>query len=364
LAQIAERHKVSAPLVFYLVHSTQFGIGVLGFQKNVVKYAGHDSWISVILIGLIVHLYIWMIYQILKHSSGSLMTLQHDLFGKWVGNGLNIVWIIYFFLGSCAILIGYIEILKVWMFEDLNIWIYTAIFMGLLYYIFNGGFRVVTGFAFFGVVLPLWIFLTFLIFPTRFADLQHLLPIMDHSPQEIFMGTMQMVITVIGFETLFLYYPFVKNIDKSQKWAHIGNLFTTCSYIIIMIVSIVYYSAEEEILRNKWATLAMWKIVELPFVERFEYIGIASWSLVILPNICVMLWSAKRGITEIFGITEKKAIISVLVVMFFIVNVIVDKEDIQLLNRIINTYALGIVFCYIPVLYLITFVRDLWKRRT
>lgn len=131
-----------------------------------------------------------------------------------------------------------------------------------------------------------------------------------------------------------------------------------------MIVSIVYYSAEEEILRNKWATLAMWKIVELPFVERFEYIGIASWSLVILPNICVMLWSAKRGITEIFGITEKKAIISVLVVMFFIVNVIVDKEDIQLLNKIINTYALGIVFCYIPVLYLITFVRDLWKRRT
>lgn len=53
-----------------------------------------------------------------------------------------------FFLVSCAILIGYIEILKVWMFEDLNIWIYTAIFMGLLYYIFNGGFRVVTGFAF------------------------------------------------------------------------------------------------------------------------------------------------------------------------------------------------------------------------
>lgn len=98
MAQIAERHKVSAPLVFYLVHSTQFGIGVLGFQKNVVKYAGHDSWISVILIGLIVHLYIWMIYQILKRSSGSLMTLQHDLFGKWVGNGLNIVWIIYFFL--------------------------------------------------------------------------------------------------------------------------------------------------------------------------------------------------------------------------------------------------------------------------
>lgn len=83
------------------------------------------------------------------------MTLQHDLFGKWVGKGLNIVWIIYFFLVSCAILIGYIEILKVWMFEDLNIWIYTAIFMGLLYYIFNGGFRVVTGFAFFGVVLPL-----------------------------------------------------------------------------------------------------------------------------------------------------------------------------------------------------------------
>lgn len=365
MTQIAERHKVSASLVFFLVHSTQFGIGVLGFQRYVVKEAGNDAWISVIIMGVIVHLYIWMIYQILQRSSGSLMTLHLDLFGKWIGNGLNVVWIAFFIVNSFFVLKTYIEIIKVWMFPDLNIWIFSAIIIVLLYYILTGGFRVVTGFNFFGVVLPIYIFLLFLIFPVQFADFHHLLPLFNHSPREIFNGVKEMALPIIGFETIFLFYPFVKNVHKSQKWAHIANAFTFVSYVIIMVISIAYYT-EKGILKQQWATLAMWKIVELPLVERFEYIGTASWFIVILPNICLYSWCAERGLTENFGIKEKRAILFILSAIFLAVGFELDKKLLMLINTTINYTAFALIFAYIPCLYIITYIRYRlkMKRRT
>ncbi|MBR8646306.1 GerAB/ArcD/ProY family transporter [[Brevibacterium] frigoritolerans] len=33
----------------------------------------------------------------------------------------------------------------------------------------------------------------------------------------------------------------------------------------------------------------------MPFVERFEYIGIATWVLVLVPSVCLYMWVSARG---------------------------------------------------------------------
>ncbi|WMX58567.1 GerAB/ArcD/ProY family transporter (plasmid) [Peribacillus sp. R9-11] len=35
-----------------------------------------------------------------------------------------------------------------------------------------------------------------------------------------------MVFQFLGFETLLMFYPFIKNPEKSKKWARFGVLFT------------------------------------------------------------------------------------------------------------------------------------------
>lgn len=132
MIKIAERFQVSHFLVFYLIHSLQFGIGVLGFQRIVAEKSGRDAWIAVILSGIMVHISLWMIYKILKNSNGNVITLHKEVFGKWVGNTLSALMACYFTLVAITVLRTYIEIIEVWMFPDINVWLFSFMFLLLV----------------------------------------------------------------------------------------------------------------------------------------------------------------------------------------------------------------------------------------
>lgn len=354
MIKIAERFQVSHFLVFYLIHSLQFGIGVLGFQRIVAEKAGHDFWISVIISGIFVHISLWMIYRILEGSKGNVITVHKEIFGKWIGGFLSILLILYFSLLATTIVRSFIEIVEVWMFPDINVWIFSFIIFLLVLYIVSGGFRIVTGISFFGVVLPIYLLLSFL-FPLQFANIRNLFPIFDHSIKDIVLSAKDMSLTILGFEALLIYYPFIKNVEKSKKWAHIAVAFTTLVYTYISIITIVYFSAEQ-LGRTVWATLTIWKIIELPFVERFEYIGIANWIIIILPNICITIWCASRCLKDIFRFNQKYSLFFLLVAIYFIVNLLESREQISLLNDITGQIGFYLMFVYIPILFLITYV--------
>jgi hypothetical protein len=80
--KIKEIFLVSPFLVFFLVHSEQIGVGVLGYQRIIAKYAGYDSWIAVIIAAFFVHILIWMIYYVLDNGEEiSLLFIKHYLAG-------------------------------------------------------------------------------------------------------------------------------------------------------------------------------------------------------------------------------------------------------------------------------------------
>ena len=166
--KVADRFQVSHFLVFYLIHSLQFGVGVLGFQRIVAEKSGRDAWIAVIISGILVHISVWMIFRILKDFEGNIIDVHKELFGKWIGGLFSTIFGLYFCLLAITVLRTYIEIIEVWMFPDLNIWIFSLIFLLLVYYVISGGFRIVTGICFFGVVLPSYLLFTFL-FPVEFV---------------------------------------------------------------------------------------------------------------------------------------------------------------------------------------------------
>ncbi|MRX72283.1 GerAB/ArcD/ProY family transporter [Bacillus lacus] len=353
-AKIPEKFQVSGFLVFFLLHSIQFGVGVLGFQRIIAIEAGHEAWMSVLLSGVVVNINIWMMYYVLKRVKGGMAEIHVSLLGKWIGNSLNLFFVLYFSALAVNVLRTYMEIVQVWMFPEINNWIYTALFLLLVWYTITGGFRVVTGISFFGVLLPSYLLITYL-FPLRYSELNNLLPIFDHSVMEILKGTQQMSLTVLGIETLLVFFPFLKNPDKSQKWAHISVSYTTLLYLFIMIISTVYFS-QEQLQKNIWATLTIWKIVEIPFVERFEYIGIANWNLVILPNICLALWCASRLFKSVTKIPQSKSLLGIILIVYVSMNFIETRLHINMMNDLMNKIGSVILYLYIPFLFTLSIV--------
>jgi spore germination protein (amino acid permease) len=357
---VEERFKISPYLVFFTVHSIQVGVGILSFQSEIVKWAGNDAWISIILSGVFIHILIWMMYYVLNKEKTDIIAINQKIFGKWVGNLLNLALLLYFFYIGFVIIRVYFEVIQVWMFPRISLWSLCIIFLPLLYYIVEGGFRIVTGICFFGVMLPLYLVLT-LLFPLEFSHFENLLPIWHHSINEILLSAKGMAVSYLGFSTLFIYYPFIKNPNKSQKWAHFGVMFSIFLYLITYIVSIVFYS-EEQLITNLWPTLGLWKIMKMPFVERFEYIGISSWALVILPNISLSLWSFMRGIKRVFGLKQRLILLSSLILTVSIVPFINGHYQIQRLSEWLSYGGYIVMGVYIPFIFISYFIYSKVKK--
>ncbi|MFT4416440.1 GerAB/ArcD/ProY family transporter [Fredinandcohnia humi] len=354
--------KVSHFLAFYLIHSIQVGVGILGFQRNIARTAGYDAWMAIILAGVLFHIVIWIMYKMLNMSSGGdLVSIHREIFGKWLGGLLSICFMIYFVLLAISILKSFILVMQVWMFPDLRSWEIALIYLILIYYAVSKGFRVVTGVCFLGVVIPAYLYVTF-IPPFGFGDARHLLPIYTHSFQDILGAAKQMTYSYLGIETFLLYYPFLKNPQKSQKWAHIGNFITILAYLLITFATFVYYS-EGKLAHTIWATLTMWKIVSLPVIERFEIIGITTWIVVILPNLCLLIWSASRIGKRISSIRQKTFLIGILLLAYVPICMIVELETTYKLTDKINQVGFYIVYAYIPMLCIVYLLMKKVKKK-
>lgn len=96
MSKVQEKYQISPVFVFFLIHGAQFGAGVLGFARIIAKAAGYDGWIGVIITGIFIHILIWMMYVLLKETNGNLVDLHRQTFGKWLGNGISIIFMAYF----------------------------------------------------------------------------------------------------------------------------------------------------------------------------------------------------------------------------------------------------------------------------
>ncbi|MGG4264951.1 GerAB/ArcD/ProY family transporter [Peribacillus simplex] len=359
-AEVNENYKVSPFYVFFLVHSMQTGIGVLSFQRVLAKSAGTDGWISILLAGLIVHILIWIIYKILSIVPGDIISANNHAFGKWIGNFFSLLFIFYFLILGMDMIISYIKVIHIWMFAEVASWAFTVVLLILIYYINTGGFRTITGIAFLSVILSYWIFFV-LFYAMKYSEFTNLLPIFDHNLLDILKGTRSTSLTFLGFEMILMFYPFIKDAKTSQKYAHGGALTTTLLTLFIYLVSLIFYS-QKQLELTIWPTLTMTSIVELPFIQRFEYIEISSWAIFVIPNMTICLWSASRGVKRLFNIQQKYPLWAMSIIILLTNIFFSDEDSLNILNKIINTYAVPFLTLYLPLLLAIIYIKKRRKR--
>lgn len=351
---VPENRKISPSLTFFTIHGMQFGIGMLGFQRTIAKFAGYDAWISVIFAGFTTMMIMWMIYKILELGKPDLSETHQFVFGKLLGKVFNLFFIFYFLLYITTILRTYTEIIQVWVFKDINVFIFTLIYLLLCMYIVFGGFRTVVGMMFFSVILPSYLLILFS-FTVQYADFHNLLPILDHSMKDIILASQQMSLTYMGYEAFLIYSPFVKNTNQSKKWAYLALLVSLLMFLYTAVLTFGYFS-EEMLQRYVWPTLTTWKIVHLPVVERFEYVGIANWCLIILPNTALALWCGSRLLKQTFNFSQKKGVVILCAIPLIIVPFFKTRQQIDMLNNVFGHTGFLINFFYIPFLLILVWL--------
>ncbi|MFJ8064512.1 GerAB/ArcD/ProY family transporter [Psychrobacillus sp. NPDC096426] len=354
--QLSPNDMINAYLLFFVVHGAQVGVGIHGFQRIVYQDAKHDAWISVLLAGLATHIVAFCMIKTLEiYGSNDLYLIHQDIFGKWIGNFFNAIYILYCFIAFFSVLRNYIEVIQTWVFPGLGTWFLSATILLIIIYAFTGGLRVIVGVSFFSIVLALWI-LPLLLVPLKFASVESLFPILETNLGSILKGAHSMSFTIVGFEILQIIYPFVKDKKNVRKHVHLGLLFTTFVYLLIMLVSLTYYS-EGKLTKTIWATLTLFSFISFPFMERFEFVAVCFWMLIILPNLCLYLWAAYRGAIRVVKINGTKFVWIFSLIIFICTLFVQSRTQIDSINTQFGHVAVYIIFVYPIFLFFVTLLK-------
>jgi spore germination protein (amino acid permease) len=359
IPEIPENEKISNYFIIFLIVSGQIGTAALGFQRIVLKSTGYDAWIAIIIAGLFIHLFMYMIYSVLKNGEGDIIYIHQKLFGKWIGNILSLGLILYALFAAITVFRTYLEIIQVWMFPKLNLWFFSFVFMLLAYYAISGGFRIISGvtvlsFAVLLVICP------FFLFALEFSEFQNMLPVMKHTIPEVLGGAKAMTLSYLGFEAILLYYPFIKKAKRSQRWAHAGVSITIFFYLYLGIISFAFYS-EEQLSRTIWGTLSLFKIIEMPFVERFEYIGISLWAILVLANVLISVWVCSHGSKRIFKINPNIPLVITLIIIVIVSNFITSRTGVNTMNNYMANAGFYLLVAYVPFIFIVQKIKNTMK---
>ncbi|MBD0382581.1 GerAB/ArcD/ProY family transporter [Paenibacillus sedimenti] len=356
--EISEKYMISPYLIMFPLYVSIVGVGVLAYQRKLSEHAGYNAWISVILTGISIHLVIWMIYTILaSHRDGQeIITLNHTLFGKFWGNIVNSAVVLYFVYGAFVKLKAYMEIVQVWFFPVMNILPLSIIIALLVYYAVSGGFRSVTGISVWATFISLASIFPEVLLSFPFLHPLNLLPLLNHSATDILLSSKSMVIEYLGFETLLLFYPFIKTPAKSQKWAHMIMIFVTFLYLIILILAFMFFS-EGQLRHSVWPTIEMISIFEVPLLQRLEYFFVSLWFIKMVAGICIYLWVACRGMKTAFRLGQRHSLIVFLIAIVTLNYFIAGHRNIERVSEWYSTFGLYFIYAYIPFMFVWVLIR-------
>ncbi|TSI09673.1 GerAB/ArcD/ProY family transporter [Lysinibacillus sp. BW-2-10] len=358
---ISNDQKINASLLFFIIVGCQIGVGIHGFQRVIYEHAKQDAWISLILSFLLAHFVVYIMMKTLDmYGSNDLYGINLDIFGKYFGNFLNLLYILYCSAAFFVIVKNYIEVINTWVFSYLSSVFLCLSILIIVIYAFTGGFKVMIGITFFSFFFLIWI-PPILLIPLEYSDLNYILPILDNELKGILKGVLSMSFTIVGFEIINTVYPFIKDKGKYKRYVHLGMLFTLFLYLAVLLVSLTFFSGDQ-LMKTIWATLTLFGFIRLPFIERIEIITICMWMIIILPNLCLYMWSVYRGVRRMVNISVNKFVM-IFSTIIFIANLFINQRmHINMLNNWFGKYAFSVVFIYPFILFLCALLKKQIKK--
>jgi len=362
-SEVKENKKVSPYLLYFIIYGNEIGIGIINYQRAITNSAGYDAWVSILIMGLVISIVMWMTTEVLKDHQSDLITIHKRLFGKWLGGFLSFLISLYFLAITITVLNTYVLLIQVWVFPTISYWEVSILLSVVALAYINGGLRSIASMSFLSLIfsIPLVLAITA---PLSHLHFDNLLPLINHSTASMFAASKKLAWNYEGISILLLVYPFIKETgpkDSRRQWIFYATSMATVGYLVLYLITITYFNPNE-VDKYLWPTMTLWKIVDLPFMQRFEYIGITIWIFIILPNICLSLWGASRIFKRLFSINQRLVVSCFIIFINLIGPFFNDQPRLTLWDKYQSICGLYEILAYLPLLYLYNLVHKKMRK--
>ncbi|MCY9195151.1 spore germination protein [Bacillus atrophaeus] len=312
--------------VFFIIQ-TQISIGLLALPHMLMKRAGSDGWISILLSGVLIQVTI-SLYMILffRFPKLTFYEMLEKMFGKYVGKALQLIYICYFMLNCVLILSVFSRILDIWVLPLTPNWVISLMIVFGSVYIAKEPIQAIARFSF--VLTPIMVGLSLpLIYTLGDADISYILPIFQGDVRDIFWASQDMFVSVNGFESMLIIAPLVKGtVRQRYKIMTIANLFTTFYYLYITVTCFVIFSPEEINIIPE-PVLYLLKTVSFRVIERTDLIFLTFWFVTVFATLANVFYLASTGAAKLFGKQDHKWFVYILSAIVFMLSISATRTD-------------------------------------
>ncbi|OPH47409.1 hypothetical protein BC351_39965 [Paenibacillus ferrarius] len=312
-------NRLSLIQYIFIIFETQVGIGVLSLPRDLVKTAGSDGWISILLGWILSMLFSLVVIKIMEKNAGyTFLELLSKYFGKWVGKSLSILWILYTAYAASVVMFSTIHIIKIWIVPDMRDFILMILFIIPIYMITKQGIRVIGLFAEFVFLISVW--MPFLLLLTlKSTHWLYLLPIAKDGLFPILSTAKSTILSFLGFELAFILYPFLKDKKSASKGIVIANSLSMIIFLMVTVITLVKFSPEE-IKDYVYPTLNLLKLIRLPFLERLEITFLAFYLFTLFMTIIPYLYTAVLGASQLVGKQDHRNVLRILICLWILLS--------------------------------------------
>ncbi|MHA6250485.1 GerAB/ArcD/ProY family transporter [Oceanobacillus sp. CAU 1775] len=303
--------RISQPELFFIIVQTIVGLGILSLPFHVFRISAQDGWISVLLTGLSIPFFILLIWFLCKRFPHlTVFDFSKLIVGKILGSIINFLYITHLLIIVSYIFVNINDIFIRWIFPDTPGSIFLAIGILILIYGCIGKIKnMVYLFSFLFVFVLFLFFITLFTFFDPYFDFRYLFPVGANGFRTILHGSINAMPAFTGFETLLIYFAFVKQPQKlsSTKGSIIAVLFITLLYTYVTFISTMMFSPHEFPLVLE-PVLFMLRAIDIHVIQRLDLVFLMIWGIVIATSIISYGYVGSIGISKLFHVKHKLAV--------------------------------------------------------
>lgn len=320
-------------LVFVIVQ-VEIGISIFSLPNTVHKYADHDSWISLILLGAAFELLI-IIYMMLhkRLPEQNLFGIADAVAGKFIGKIFNILYIIYFLGFALFTSLSYVHISKSWLLPFTPWWVLYAIFIITGLYMARSKINVIARFCGLAMLI-IFILLITICFALPRINVKYILPIGTTPIPDIVKGAFQSGLAFTGIVTTLAILPSVKGDWKGKfKAASFAILFVTFTYVFTTIICLLFFS-DKAISIIPFPVLFLLKSLTIfKIFERVDITLVSAWIVPMMTTYTIFMYLASKGITQVFSVKSRTKILVYLSFLMFVLCLAIPTSE-SVMNKI------------------------------
>jgi spore germination protein (amino acid permease) len=307
-----------------LIFST-VAIGILSLPNEVVVFAKQDGWISVML-GAVYPLYVVVctVYISRRYPEENVITLNKKFFGKFIGNILNIAFLVIHIFYTVSEISGISNFFRVYIVEFISsfrlMFLISAIAAVCAYKGLKNLGRISEV-----VFLNLILTLSICILALTKGSILNVKPIFGSGAMNIVRGIKEGIYAYAGMEVVLFLYPYISDKNK-LKTSCLKATGIICLVYTWVTFATIFYLGHRVIPKARWSTLYIIESFRVPIINNFRFVMMFLWVFVSVNSIAINYFICDM-ITRNLFIRVKRNIFYILSVPLIVyISMFLDEE--------------------------------------